>query len=424
MTLINGHRPTSTKDPYPASFRSEHSLPDDLIDVTVVGGAGHVGIPLVLCFADSGMRVLINDQNEGALTELSKGRLPFIEYEAQPVLDRVLSRKALRYGSKPSEIGRNGPVIITIGTPVDEFLNPELGPVKKCIDELLPFVDDGQLIVLRSTLYPGTTDWLHRYLEDLGRKLLVAYCPERVVQGFGIVELRGLPQIVSGTSKEAEDKAAKLFARIAPEIVRVTALEAEFAKIFTNVYRYVEFAATNQFYMIAQSAGADYSAILRAMKHNYPRAARIPGPGFSAGPCLFKDTMQLAAFSGNKFALGSAAMLANEGLVLHVVDHLRQTYDLSRATVGLLGMAFKPEIDDTRSSLSYKLRKSLLLYSRKVITTDPFVKNDPNLLPVEDVIEHSDILIMCTPHRFYKTLDLRGKPIFDVWDFVRTQNDH
>ena len=174
------------------------------------------------------------------------------------MLDRVLARKALRYGSKASAIGRKGPVIITIGTPVDEFLNPELGPVKKCIDDLLPFVDDGQLIVLRSTLYPGTTDWLHRYLEDLGRKLLVAYCPERVVQGFGIVELKGLPQIVSGTSQEAEDKAAELFARIAPEIVRVTALEAEFAKIFTNVYRYVEFAATNQFYMIAHSAGADY----------------------------------------------------------------------------------------------------------------------------------------------------------------------
>jgi UDP-N-acetyl-D-mannosaminuronic acid dehydrogenase len=412
----------SAQDTNPRTYSSDHPSLDDLVDVTVVGGAGHVGIPLVLCFADSGMRVLINDQNEVALTQLGKGHLPFIEYEAQPVLDRVLSRKALRYGSKPSEISRNGPVIITIGTPVDEFLNPELGPVKKCIDDLVPFLDDGQLIVLRSTLYPGTTDWLHRYLEDLGRKLLVAYCPERVVQGFGIAELKGLPQIVSGTSQEAEDKAAKLFGRIAPEIVRVTSLEAEFAKIFTNVYRYVEFAATNQFYMIAQSAGADYGAILRAMKHNYPRAARIPGPGFSAGPCLFKDTMQLAAFSGNKFALGSAAMLVNEGLVLHVVNHLRETYDLSRTTVGLLGMAFKPEIDDTRSSLSYKLKKSLLLYCQKVITTDPYVKNDPNLLPLEEVLARSDILIMCTPHRIYKTLELGGKPILDVWDFVRAQS--
>ena len=331
--------------------------PFDHVDVTVVGGAGHVGIPLVLCLADSGLNVLVNDRNGEALAQLEEGHLPFVEYEAQPVLDRVLARKALSYGKKPSDIGSKGPVIVTIGTPVDEFLNPEFGPVKKCIDDLVPFLNDGQLLVLRSTVYPGTTDWLHRHLEELGRKLLVAYCPERVVQGFGIVELKSMPQIVGGTTQEAEDEAAKLFARIAPEIVRVKPREAEFAKIFANVYRYIEFAATNQFYMIAQSAGADYGTILHAMKQNYPRAARIPGPGFSAGPCLFKDTMQLTAFSGNKFALGSAAMLVNEGLVLHVADQLRRSYDLAKMTVGLLGMAFKPEIDDIRSSLSYKLQE-------------------------------------------------------------------
>jgi UDP-N-acetyl-D-mannosaminuronic acid dehydrogenase len=405
-----------------AMANETHARQYDDVDLTVVGGAGHVGIPLVLCFADSGLRVLINDRNDAALQSIQKGELPFIEYDAQPVLDRVLERKALSYGTKASAIGAKGPVIVTIGTPVDEFLNPELGPVKKCLDELVPFISDDQLLILRSTVYPGTTDWLDRYLKSLGRKLKVAYCPERVVQGFGIAELKSLPQIVSGTSQEAEDEAAELFSRIAPDIVRVKPLEAEFAKIFTNVYRYVEFAATNQFYMIAQSAGADYSAILGAMKHNYPRAARIPGPGFSAGPCLFKDTMQLAAFSGNKFALGSAAMLVNEGLVLHVIDQLRRTYDLANMTVGLLGMAFKPEIDDVRSSLSYKLKKSLLLYSKTILTTDPLVKIDPELLPLEEVLERADLLVVCTPHQGYKKLNTRGKPIFDVWNFVETQN--
>ena len=390
----------------------------DNIDLTVVGGAGHVGIPLVLCFADSGLRVLINDLNEAALRSLREGVLPFIEYDAQPVLERVLKSGALHYSTRPSDIGRNGPVIVTIGTPVDEFLNPVLGQVKKCLDSILPHIADGQLLILRSTIYPGTTEWIARYLERLSRKLLVAYCPERVVQGYGISELKSLPQIVSGTTPEAEDQAATLFKRIAPDIVRCKPLEAEFAKLFTNVHRYIEFASTNQFYMIAESAGADYGAILDAMKRNYPRASRIPGPGFSAGPCLFKDTMQLAAFSRNQFALGHAAMLVNEGLVLHVIDQLRNTYDLANATVGLLGMAFKPEIDDIRSSLSYKLKHGLLHHAKRVITTDPLVKNDADLLPLDELVAQSDIMVLCTPHKVYKNLETHGKPLFDVWKFV------
>jgi len=390
----------------------------DDVDLTVVGGAGHVGIPLVLCFADSGMRVLINDLNETALRSLREGVLPFIEYDAQPVLDRVLKKGTLRYGTRPSEIGRNGPVIVTIGTPVDEFLNPVLAQVKKCLDGIVPHVADGQLLILRSTVYPGTTEWIARYLERLDRKILVAYCPERIVQGYGIAELKSLPQIVSGTTPEAEDQAATLFERIAPDIVRCKPLEAEFAKLFTNVHRYIEFATTNQFYMIAESAGADYSAILDAMKRNYPRASRIPGPGFSAGPCLFKDTMQLAAFSRNQFALGHAAMLVNEGLVLHVIDRLRHRYDLANSTVGLLGMAFKPEIDDIRSSLSYKLKHGLLHHAKRVIATDPLVKSDPDLLPLDEVVAQSDIMVLCTPHKLYKNLDTHGKPLFDVWKFV------
>jgi UDP-N-acetyl-D-mannosaminuronic acid dehydrogenase len=390
-------------------------------ELTVVGGAGHVGIPLALCFADRGFRVVINDPNQGVLDILQQGRLPFIEQDAQPLLDRALANHALRFGTRPQDIGQSGPVIITIGTPVDEFLNPVLTHFKKCVDALLPHIGDGRLLVLRSTVYPGTTDWLSNYLQSNGRKLKVAYCPERVVQGHGISELYSLPQIVSGTSADAEAEAADLFAHIAPEVVRVKPIEAEFAKLFTNAHRYIEFAITNQFYMISHSAGADYSAVLHAMKSNYPRAARIPGPGFAAGPCLFKDTMQLAAFSRNQFALGHAAMLANEGLVLYLVEHLRKEYDLSSLRVGLLGMAFKPEIDDIRASLSYKLKKSLALYANEVLTTDPFVQDDPDLLPLSEVMARSDVLILCTPHSIYKGLNLRGKPLIDVWNFVQNE---
>jgi UDP-N-acetyl-D-mannosaminuronic acid dehydrogenase len=391
-------------------------------DVTVIGGAGHVGIPLVLAFAEAGLIVNVNDINDKALATLRSGKLPFIEHGAAPLLAKALAGNKLVFTSSPSAIGRTGPVIITIGTPVDEFLNPVQAEVQRCIDSTLPHVADEQLLILRSTVYPGTTDWLHDYIKRLGRKNRVAFCPERVVQGYGIKELREMPQIISATSPDAEKEAAELFRLIAPELVTVKPVEAEFAKLFNNAYRYIEFAATNQFYMIAKSAGADYQAIMHAMKQNYPRAKSFPGPGFSAGPCLFKDTMQLAAYARNQFGLGHAAMQVNEGLVLQLVDDLRRTFDISTMTVGLLGMAFKAEVDDTRASLSYKLKRALEMYAREVLTTDPFVTSDPAILPLDEVVARSDMLILCTPHSAYAEADLKGKPVADVWGFLKNAN--
>lgn len=407
-----------------ASTKAAPSGPTDAktADITVVGGAGHVGIPLVLAFAEAGLTVNVNDLNETVLATLRSGKLPFIEHGAAPLLARALAGNKLLFTSSPNAIGRNGPVIITIGTPVDEFLNPVQADMQRCIDGLLPHIADEQLLILRSTVYPGTTDWLQDYLQRLGRKNRVAFCPERVVQGYGIKELREMPQIVSATSPAAEKEATEIFRRIAPELVVVKPIEAEFAKLFNNAYRYIEFAASNQFYMIAKSAGADYQAIMRAMKQNYPRAKSFPGPGFSAGPCLFKDTMQLAAYARNQFGLGHAAMQVNEGLVLQLVDDLRRAYEISDMTIGLLGMAFKAEIDDTRASLSYKLKRTLQMCARKVLTTDPFVTTDPNILPLEQVVDRSDILILCAPHSVYADANLKGKPVVDVWGFLKNAN--
>ena len=220
----------------------------------------------------------------------------------------------------------------------------------------------------------------------------------------------------------AEEEAAKLFSAIAPELIVVQPREAEFAKLFSNAYRYIEFATANQFYLITKSAGLDFRKVYDAMKRNYPRARGIPSPGLAAGPCLMKDTMQLAAFAQNQFSLGNAAMLVNEGLVLHVCDDLRGRYDLSRMTIGLLGMAFKADIDDTRASLSYKFKKALASLAEAVLTTDPFVTTDRDLLPLDDVIRRSDLLILCAPHSAYRDLDFADKPVVDVWGFLTKAN--
>jgi len=394
----------------------------DCGDLTVVGGAGHVGIPLVLAFAEAGYRVNVHDVNRNALATLQSGRLPFIEYGGEELLLRAVKQNRLLFTSLPADIFQTGPVIITIGTPIDEFLNPVRKVVQDCIDALLPYLADGQLLVLRSTVFPGTTDWLDAYLLRRNRHLKVAFCPERMVQGQGIKELKETPQIISGTTAAAEEEAARLFSAIAPELIIVKPREAEFAKLFSNAYRYIEFATSNQFYLIAKSAGLDYRKVYDAMKRNYPRARGIPSPGLAAGPCLMKDTMQLAAFAQNQFSLGNAAMLVNEGLVLHVCDDLRSRYDLSRMTVGLLGMAFKADIDDTRASLSYKFKKALASLAEAVLTTDPFVTTDADLLGLEEVISRSDLLVLCAPHSAYRDLDFASKPVVDVWGFLTKAN--
>jgi UDP-N-acetyl-D-mannosaminuronic acid dehydrogenase len=391
-------------------------------DVTVIGGAGHVGIPLVLALAEAGLRVNVNDLNKESLDTLEAGRLPFIEHGADSVLSKALINKRLIFTHSSDRISTGGPVIVTLGTPIDEFLNPVRKVVQDCIDAMLPSLVDGQLVVLRSTVFPGTTEWLATYLQAQGRKLKVAFCPERVVQGYGLKELREMPQIVSGTTLEAEHEAASLFERIAPEVVAVSPIEAEFAKLFANAYRYIEFAATNEFYLIAKSAGVDYQRVLMAMKHKYVRLQGMPRPGFAAGPCLVKDTMQLSAFARNQFGLGHAALLINEGLVLHVVEDLKRRYDLANITIGLLGMAFKAESDDIRASLSYKFKKVLNGQARAVLTTDPFVTTDPELRPLDEVIAKSDLLILCAPHAAYRETDFRGKPVFDVWGHLDGAN--
>jgi UDP-N-acetyl-D-mannosaminuronic acid dehydrogenase len=172
----------------------------------------------------------------------------------------------------------------------------------------------------------------------------------------------------------------------------------------------------NQFYMMAESKGLDYENIRSAIRRDYPRAADLPSAGFAAGPCLFKDTMQLAAFSDNNFSLGHSAMLVNEGMPLFIVSQLESKHNLSSMTVGILGMAFKAGSDDIRSSLSYKLKRVLKFRAQKVLTTDPMVPNsiDKDLIPLEQVLKEADILILATPHKEYSGL-VTDKPLVDMW---------
>jgi len=399
------------------SSRSKSGKTPPRADLCVVGGAGRVGLPLSIVFAAKGRQVLIHDVNQQCMDVIRSGRMPFREQDAEPLLRDVLSKGLLTFTSRAEDLAGARAVVITIGTPVDEFLTPSLRVMTRCLDDLLPFLSPKQLIVIRSTVYPGVTDSMAKYAQSKGKNLKLAFCPERIVEGHAIEELQSLPQIVSGTTAEAEEDAAALFSLIAPEVVRLAPMEAELVKLFSNAYRYIEFAVSNQFYMIASAANVDYYRILEGMKRDYPRSKDFPRAGLTAGPCLFKDTMQLASFYRNQFGLGFDAMLINEGIPQFIVDRLDAQYPLEKMTVGLLGMAFKAESDDPRFSLSYKLKKILATRAKSVLTTDPYVQSDSDLLPLEEVVRRSDILILCAPHRAYRNLNLGRKVIVDIWNF-------
>jgi UDP-N-acetyl-D-mannosaminuronic acid dehydrogenase len=383
-------------------------------DVCVIGGAGHVGLPLSIAFADRGLKTLIQDINAAALEPIEKGIMPFMDKGADEALRRVI-HKTLSSTTDPAAAGLAKHVVVVIGTPVDPHLNPELRSLKRLSKELGPHLREGQIVILRSTLYPGTTEHVRADLQKFCPGAEVCFCPERIAQGKALEELHSLPQIVSGFHPDAVEAAARLFRELTPDIVVTTPLEAELTKLFTNAYRYIQFAIANQFYMIAGDYGVDFHRIYEAMTHHYPRLADFPKPGFASGPCLFKDTMQLSAFTNNKFFLGHGAMLVNEGLPNFLVDQAKKRLDLRGKTAGILGMAFKAESDDKRESLSYKLRKVLEMEAANVLCSDPYVR-DADLIPEETLIGESDVIFIGSPHARYKSLDYRGKPVVDVWD--------
>jgi UDP-N-acetyl-D-mannosaminuronic acid dehydrogenase len=382
-------------------------------DVVVVGGCGHVGLPLGLAFAQRGLTVGLFDLNEEAVAGVMAGRMPFQEAGGQEVLTSVVGDR-LTATTDPHIVSTAENVIIVIGTPVDEHLNPDPNVVSSAVADLGPYLSDGQLLVLRSTLFPGTTALVERSVANLGKQLEVTFCPERIAEGKAMTELFELPQIVSGRSEAVLERAEKLFRNLASQMVRLTPEEAELAKLFTNTWRYIKFATANQLFMMANDFDLDYERIRSALAFDYPRAADLPKAGFAAGPCLLKDTMQLAAFNNNNFVLGHAAMMVNEGLPLYMVSRLEQRFPLADLTVGILGMAFKGESDDTRSSLSYKLKRILRFKARQVLCTDPFVTTDPDLVPLETVIDQADLLIVAAPHRAYQNVAATA-PIIDIW---------
>lgn len=381
--------------------------------IAIVGGCGHVGLPLGMAFADKGFTVHLLDINAESVANVMAGTMPFVEEGAEELLPKVLASGKLKATTDTKILQNVDIVIVTIGTPVDEYLDPSVSLFDESMHAVVNHMHAGQLLILRSTLFPGVTDRLGRQLRSMGKSDIdLAYCPERIVQGKSLQELAELPQLVGGITEKAAERAAALFKSLAPIAIFIRPIEAELAKLYANAWRYINFAISNQFWVIAQEFGADFEKIHAGLRQDYPRMKSFARAGFAAGPCLLKDTMQLGAFNHGSFVLGQAAMMINEGLPYIFVQKIKEKHDLSAMTVGLLGMAFKPDSDDNRSSLSYKLRKVLELEAKEVLCADPYVRC-ADLVPQEDVLTKADLIVIGTPHACYKGLTFR-QPVVDI----------
>jgi len=385
-------------------------------DVAVVGGCGRVGLPLAIAFAGRGARVAIYDVSERAVAAVSSAQLPFAEPGAAAVLERVIAAGHLVASADPRIVSSAEHVVAAV--PADDHTWASCGPhaMARALAGCARFFRDGQILIVRGSVGPGSTAQLEKMVADYGLDMDVAFCPERLAEGRAMTELAGIPQIVSSRSARGLERAGRLFAMLTPALIPMTPEEAEMAKLFANAWRYISFAAANQLYMMACDRGLDFERVRRGLVLDYPRAAALPPAGFAAGPWLLKDMMRLAAGS-ESFPLGQAAIGVNEGLPGYLVGRLEQRYDLRSLTVGILGMTFKAGTDDVRCSLSYRIRELLADRAAAVVCTDPLARADAALLPLEEVLARADLLVIGAPHPEYRGLVAR-QPVTDIWNLL------
>jgi UDP-N-acetyl-D-mannosaminuronic acid dehydrogenase len=402
------------------------SRKEDIVSykVAVIGGAGHVGLPLALVLADHGNQTVGIDIDEDAVVQINGGSMPFYEEGADVMLERCLESGKLRMTSDLSLAGEADVVVIIPGTPVDENFNPDLGGLMQLVkNDLCPLLREGQLIILRSTVSPGTTDRIKKTIEDKtgmveGEDFNLAYAPERVLQGRAISEISRLPHIIGSYNQKSFKRASDFFQTFsAANRHHMKPVEAEIGKLITNMTRYVNFALANEFHMIADLYDANINKIIDACKDDYPRL-NLPGPGPNVGgPCLFKDGWFLIEKIPFNDMIVSAFRI-NEGMPAQIVAKLSEIEHVE--TVAILGMAFKANSDDIRNSVSFKLKKQLTFQGYDVRCVDP---NIPGYGDWSD-LKGADALVLMTPHNEFRDLEKLmewvenpGALLVDIWGF-------
>ena len=382
------------------------------MNITVVGGGGRAGLPLALSLAEIGHKVIIIDKDKDKVNKINKRVMPFYEKNAEETL-RKFSADELSATMQNEKILESDVCILIIGTPVNNDGTPSTNVLLEVVSELIKYLESTKLLMLRSTVYPGVTEEIKSLLLSKGLKTLVSFCPERIAEGIALEEIRTLPQIIGASEEQAHVLSEEVFKGVTSKLIRTSIKEAEIGKLFTNTYRYFKFAIANEFFKICVDQEINWENVWYSMKEDYPRAKDLPYPGFAAGPCLVKDTMQLEYFAKDNFKLGNISIKANEEMPDFIVDFLKAKYDLKNMTIGILGMTFKAGVDDFRSSLSFRLEKELNKVAKKVLCSDEMLQKE-EFVSSGELISKADLVIIATPHSSYAKLAIAA-PLVDIW---------
>ncbi|MDX6691937.1 MAG: UDP-N-acetyl-D-mannosaminuronic acid dehydrogenase [Solirubrobacteraceae bacterium] len=368
-------------------------------DVAVIG-LGRIGLPLAISFADKGLSVLGVDKDTDRLQAVRDARMPFDEPGGQEALDRVSTTGRLEVSGRVADAAAAEHIVVTLGTPSFSHVEIDISDIRSALDDLLGHLRDGHTIVLRSTIAPGTTDFVAGYLRKhrgfaIGTDVFVAHAPERIAAGRFFDEIGTLPCIVGGVGEESGERVGALFEIFGAPIVQTTPVQAELAKIWTNILRYANFALPNLLMMDCEQHGANVFDVIDLINRDYPRGG-IAMPGLTGGTCLRKDF----AFSeerSNAPGMLLAVSRVNESVPLFLVEGLkRRIGSLTGRKVAVLGLAFKGNTDDERDSLAHKLVRLLERELADVAVHDPRVATPTP--PFDETVGGADAIVLAANH--------------------------
>lgn len=398
-----------------------------------VVGIGRVGLPLALILAKSGYHVFGIDKDSKKTELINSGIMPFMERGATVLLRKVVNKDFLATVDY-SCIKQCDYIVLTLGTPIDENMNPVYDQINAAVNSMKNYLRPGQTLILRSTVSPGTTRYVKSVIESLdslkiGKNFFLAFCPERIAEGQALEEIATIPQMIGGVNEKSSVKAEKLFKTIGVDTVLTDDVSAELAKLFTNMYRYINFAIANEFMILADYYKREIYEVIQLVNYGYTRGG-VSLPGLTAGPCLFKDGFFL--ISDVPFAdLFLTSWKINESAPNFLVTKIKETTTLANKKAVILGVAFKAEIDDIRASLSFKVRKALIRERMRVVLHDPYVREyahhkvEPD---VYQVLKKADLIFVGTNHKVYRQLDIEkikklvktNCVVCDVWNVFGT----
>jgi UDP-N-acetyl-D-mannosaminuronic acid dehydrogenase len=369
-------------------------------DVSVIG-LGRVGLPLSLAFADAGLRVLGVDKDAERIAGLREGRMPFEEPGAPEVLARVADR--IDYSEQARDAAQARSIVLTVGTPTFSHIEIDMSDIRSVLDDLLPLLAPGHLVVLRSTIAPGTTEFVAGYLEKhrgftIGEDVFVAHVPERIAAARFFEEIGSLPTIIGGVGQASSERAEELFSVFGATIRQTTPVQAELAKIWANIMRYATFALPNLLMMDCERYDANVFEVIDLINRDYPRGG-MKMPGLTAGTCLRKD-FAFSEEKSNAPGMLLAVSRVHESVPLFLVDGIkRRLGPLRERRVAVLGLSFKADTDDERDSLSHKLIRLLERELADVAVHDP-VAPTPTA-SFEEAVQDADVVVVATNHSAY-----------------------